>query len=54
MTLEFLILMCEKRIVYLNSAKASAMSMGDVAQISLLDEQLTVTNATLLALKSLI
>lgn len=54
MTVGFLILMCEKRIEYLNSAKASAMSTGDMVQISSIDEQLAVTISTLTALRSLL
>ena len=53
MSIAFLIEMCVKRIEYLNSAKAAAMSVGDIAQIDVLDEQLATTQATLTSLRSL-
>jgi hypothetical protein len=53
MTIPELIAMCERRIVYLESVKGSALALGDIAQVDTIDAEIAQTQATLNILKAI-
>ena len=53
MTIVELIALCERRLVHLESVRASHAALGDVEQVEALDEKISQTTATLTALRSL-
>ena len=53
MTIQEIIAMCERRIVYLESVKGSALALGDIAQVDAIDEDIATTQATLNTLKAI-
>lgn len=53
MSIEFLISMCEKRLVHLDSLRTSAIALGDLAQVDKIDLEISETQSTLNSLKSL-
>lgn len=53
MTIAELIAMCERRLVYLSSLRASHSALGDLQQVERTDEELAQTTATLNALRTL-
>lgn len=46
MTIPELIAMCERRLVHLQAVKASAVALGDLAQVDVLDTQIAQTEET--------
>jgi hypothetical protein len=46
MTIPELIAMCERRLIHLASVKASAVALGDLAQVDSLDAQIAQTEET--------
>lgn len=46
MTIPELIAMCERRVVYLESVKGSALALGDIAQVDAIDAEIAQTNET--------
>lgn len=53
MTIQMLIDLCERRLSYLQSVKASASNTGDIQQIDKLDTEIAATQTTLNQLKTL-
>jgi hypothetical protein len=53
MNIQELIEIAEKRLVYLSQLKSSAMNIGDMDQVAVVDAQIAETQDTLNALKSL-
>ena len=53
MTIQEIIAMCERRIVYLKSVKGSALALGDIAQVEAIDADIAQTQATLNTLKAI-
>ncbi len=54
MTVEQLISMAQARIAYLSQLRQSALSIGDIAQASVVDAELLTTQATLNQLLTLV
>lgn len=54
MNIPALIIMLERRLVYLGQLKTSAAALGDVAQVQKLDEESAETQATLNQLLTLV
>lgn len=53
MTVQMLIDLCERRLNYLQSVKASASNAGDIQQIDKLDTEIAAIQTTLNQLKTL-
>lgn len=53
MTISELIAMCERRVVYLESVKGSALALGDIAQVDAIEAEIAQTQATLNILKAI-
>jgi hypothetical protein len=54
MNIEELILLCEKRLAYLNSLLGTATNSGDVQQIGKVEQEIAGTLETIEKLKSLL
>lgn len=54
MTIEQLIDLCRCRITYLNGVRASALRVGDVQQVGLIDTQVSEAQTTLNQLLTLV
>jgi len=54
MTISELILMCERRLVHLQSVRGSAVTLGDIAQIEQIDTDIIETQATLNQLRTVL
>ena len=53
MTIAELIALCERRLTYLSTLRASYFALGDVQQVERTDEEFAQTTATLNALRTL-
>lgn len=53
MTIPELIAMYERRIVYLESVKGSALALGDISQVDAIDAEIAQTQVTLNILKAI-
>lgn len=53
MTVADLIILAQSRLSALNSARATAVSLGDIDRITALDSEIAQTEATLTQLRSL-
>lgn len=54
MSVSELIQMCERRISHLNQVRASALALGDIAQVARIDGEINDTQTTLNQLRSLL
>ena len=54
MTIEKLIALCERRLVYLSQLKTTAEALGDIEQIEKLNQEIAETNSTKNSLLTLI
>ncbi len=46
MSIQELLELCERRLVYLGHLRSSAASLGDIAQIEMIDSQIATTTET--------
>lgn len=53
MTVQEIIAMCERKIANLHSVRGAAVALGDIAQVSRLDVEISETQATLNQLRTL-